>query len=260
MHPTVWSALRSHTRWLLTMRPPPRRPGRRSMLGARSPTEPEATHIRPASGTWASCLPPLEPRRETRREFSGLTSAVERRLLAELLVAGDADPSSDQQVLGKEGAIPETKGIWWSGGQRWLDELQLADAYTNRIESLRDVTDLGSLHRRAGRSWCPSGRAAVASVVVAAVLSRRFSPARPASPASPMRPRGQACCCHRPSVVVSSCVGAVVASTVDADPTSNRPATAGPAIHFFIWVLPFTSRSSLSDGAPLPSPHRRSVT
>ena len=29
------------------------------------------------------------------------------------------------QVLGKEGVIPETKGIWWSGGQRWLDELQL---------------------------------------------------------------------------------------------------------------------------------------
>ena len=31
------------------------------------------------------------------------------------------------------------KGIWWSGGQRWLDGLQLADAYTNRIESLRDL-------------------------------------------------------------------------------------------------------------------------
>ena len=46
------------------------------------------------------------------------------------------------QVLGKEGVIPETKGIWWSGGQRWLDELQLADAYTNRIESLRDLIEL----------------------------------------------------------------------------------------------------------------------
>ena len=31
------------------------------------------------------------------------------------------------------------KGIWWSGGQRWLDELQLAAAYTDRIESLRDL-------------------------------------------------------------------------------------------------------------------------
>ncbi len=43
------------------------------------------------------------------------------------------------QTLGKEGAIPEVKGIWWSGGQRWLDELDLAAAYTNRIESLRDL-------------------------------------------------------------------------------------------------------------------------
>jgi transposase len=46
------------------------------------------------------------------------------------------------QVLGKEGVIPETKGIWWSGGQRWLDELQLTDVYTNRIESLRDLIEL----------------------------------------------------------------------------------------------------------------------
>ena len=48
------------------------------------------------------------------------------------------------QVLGKEGVIPETKGIWWSGGQRWLDELQLADAYTNRIESLRELIELNA--------------------------------------------------------------------------------------------------------------------
>ena len=49
------------------------------------------------------------------------------------------------QTLGKEGAIPETKSIWWSGGQRWLDELEMADAYTNRVESLRDL--LGLYHR-----------------------------------------------------------------------------------------------------------------
>jgi transposase len=48
------------------------------------------------------------------------------------------------QVLGKEGVIPETKGIWWSGGQRWLDELQLADAYLNRIGSLRDLIELNA--------------------------------------------------------------------------------------------------------------------
>lgn len=38
--------------------------------------------------------------------------------------------------------IPETKGIWWTCGQRWLDEQQLADVYTNRIESLRDLIEL----------------------------------------------------------------------------------------------------------------------
>jgi transposase len=50
--------------------------------------------------------------------------------------------SQVHQVLGKEGVIPEMKGIWWSGGQRWLDGLQLADVYTNRIESLRDLIEL----------------------------------------------------------------------------------------------------------------------
>jgi transposase len=46
------------------------------------------------------------------------------------------------QVLGKEGVIPPMKGIWWSGGQRWLDELGLADAYLNRVGSLRDLIEL----------------------------------------------------------------------------------------------------------------------
>jgi transposase len=46
------------------------------------------------------------------------------------------------QVLGKEGVIPETKGIWWSGGQRWLDGLALGDVYTNRVGSLRDLIEL----------------------------------------------------------------------------------------------------------------------
>ena len=46
------------------------------------------------------------------------------------------------QVLGKEGAIPATKGIWWTGGQAWLDQLELGDAYMNRIGSLRDLIEL----------------------------------------------------------------------------------------------------------------------
>jgi transposase len=46
------------------------------------------------------------------------------------------------QTLGKEGIIPATKSIWWSGGQQWLDELPMAAAETNRVESLRDLLEL----------------------------------------------------------------------------------------------------------------------
>ena len=49
------------------------------------------------------------------------------------------------QTLGKEGIIPATNSIWWSGGQKWLDELPMAAAYTNRVESLRDLL---ALYRR----------------------------------------------------------------------------------------------------------------
>ncbi len=62
-----------------------------------------------------------------------------RRKLAQLQAGLKAQV---HQTLGKEGAIPETKSIWWSGGQRWLDELDMADAYTNRVESLRDLLAL----------------------------------------------------------------------------------------------------------------------
>ncbi len=50
--------------------------------------------------------------------------------------------SQVHQVLGKEGVIPEMGVIWGPLGQRWLDELDLADAYTNRIESLRDLIEM----------------------------------------------------------------------------------------------------------------------
>lgn len=46
------------------------------------------------------------------------------------------------QTLGKEGLIPPMTSIWHSGGQRWLSELDMADAYTERVESLRDLLGL----------------------------------------------------------------------------------------------------------------------
>lgn len=77
------------------------------------------------------------------REIRELRELVRyRRKLAQLQ---SGLKSQVHQTLGKEGAIPATKSIWHSGGQRWLDELDLADAYTNRIESLRDL--LGLYHR-----------------------------------------------------------------------------------------------------------------
>jgi transposase len=50
--------------------------------------------------------------------------------------------SQVHQVLGKEGVIPEMGVIWGPLGQRWLDELELADAYTNRVGSLRDLIEV----------------------------------------------------------------------------------------------------------------------
>ncbi len=50
--------------------------------------------------------------------------------------------SQVHQVLGKEGVIPEMGVIWGPHGQRWLDGLELADAFTNRIESLRDLIEM----------------------------------------------------------------------------------------------------------------------
>ena len=46
------------------------------------------------------------------------------------------------QTLGKEGVIPELDDIWRGGGQRWLNDLRLADVYVDRIESLRDLIEL----------------------------------------------------------------------------------------------------------------------
>jgi transposase len=40
-------------------------------------------------------------------------------------------------VLGKEGVIPTLTGLWGPAGARWLDDVELGDAYRQRIESLR---------------------------------------------------------------------------------------------------------------------------
>ena len=42
-------------------------------------------------------------------------------------------------VMAKEGVLPDLGDMFGPGGQRLLDEMELADAYTVRVESLRDL-------------------------------------------------------------------------------------------------------------------------
>jgi transposase len=57
------------------------------------------------------------------------------------------------QTLGKEGVIPQLDSIWGQTGRRWLDDLQLGDAYVERIESLRDLLELHERQIRACDAW-----------------------------------------------------------------------------------------------------------
>jgi transposase len=44
--------------------------------------------------------------------------------------------------MAKEGVLPALNDMFGPGGQRHLDEMQLADAYTVRVESLRDLIEV----------------------------------------------------------------------------------------------------------------------
>ncbi len=44
--------------------------------------------------------------------------------------------------MAKEGVLPQLVDMFGSGGQRLLDEMQLADAYVVRVESLRDLIEV----------------------------------------------------------------------------------------------------------------------
>lgn len=97
-----------------------------------APSRPVTAAIDPVGGVPEAWVPPPAVR-ELREEvrYRHKLSRMRAGLKAQV-----------DQVLGKEGVIPELKGIWWSGGQRWLDGLVLADAYTNRIGSLQDLIAL----------------------------------------------------------------------------------------------------------------------
>jgi transposase len=45
-------------------------------------------------------------------------------------------------VMAKEGVLPQLADMFGPGGQRLLDEMELGDAYTVRVESLRDLIEV----------------------------------------------------------------------------------------------------------------------
>jgi len=45
-------------------------------------------------------------------------------------------------VMAKEGVLPQLADMFGPGGQQLLDEMELADAYTVRVESLRDLIEV----------------------------------------------------------------------------------------------------------------------
>lgn len=45
-------------------------------------------------------------------------------------------------VMGKEGVLPGLGDMFGPGGQKLLDQMQMADSYTTRVESLRDLIEI----------------------------------------------------------------------------------------------------------------------
>ena len=84
-------------------------------------------------------------------------------------------------VLAKHGLRPPVNDLWGTGGSAYLDAVELADAYINRIESLRDLVALfdreiamleGVIHQRLCRD--PGYRAIQAIDGVGRVLAALF--------------------------------------------------------------------------------------
>lgn len=57
------------------------------------------------------------------------------------------------QTLGKEGVIPQLDDIFRGNGPRWLDGVDLADAYLERVESLRDLIEVYDRQIRHCDAW-----------------------------------------------------------------------------------------------------------
>jgi transposase len=64
------------------------------------------------------------------------------RYRAKLVQLRSGLKSQVHAVMAKEGVLPALIDMFGPGGQRHLDEMQLADAYTVRVESLRDLIEV----------------------------------------------------------------------------------------------------------------------
>jgi transposase len=64
------------------------------------------------------------------------------RYRAKLVQLRSGLKSQVHAVMAKEGVLPQLDDMFGPGGQRLLDEMELADAYTVRVESLRDLIEV----------------------------------------------------------------------------------------------------------------------
>ncbi len=64
------------------------------------------------------------------------------RYRAKLVALRSGLKSQVHAVMAKEGVLPGRDDMFGPGGQRLLDEMQLGDVYTIRVESLRDLIEL----------------------------------------------------------------------------------------------------------------------
>lgn len=64
------------------------------------------------------------------------------RYRAKLVAQRTSAKAQVKAVLAKHGLHPPVADLWGPGGTRYLDELHLEDAYTIKIESLRDLVEL----------------------------------------------------------------------------------------------------------------------
>jgi hypothetical protein len=100
-----------------------------------------ATHATsPICCVWAGWRSPGS----RRRRCGGRTGEARElvRYRAKLVQLRSGLKAQVHAVMAKEGVLPQLVDMFGPGGQRLLDEMELADAYTVRVESLSDLIEV----------------------------------------------------------------------------------------------------------------------